>query len=58
MKGTYYKTRDVPGECPGDIFLSLDFLLTGNTLTITNESVENLKAIECIYSIRKTLIKK
>ena len=54
----YRATRDIPGECSGDIFLSLDFLPTGSTLTITNESVENLKVLNYIYSIRKTLIKK
>ena len=53
-------TRDIPGECPDAevIFLSVDFSPTGNTLTITNESVENLKALDYIFSIRKTLIKK
>ena len=52
------KTRDIPGECSGDIFILLDFPPSGNTLTITNESVENLKALDYIYSIRKALIKK
>ena len=34
------ETRDIPGECSDAqvIFLSLDFLPTGNTLTITGEN--------------------
>ena len=41
--------RDISGECSGDSFLSLYFLPIGNTLTITNESVENLDRPHLLY---------
>ena len=49
-------TRDLPGECSGDIFRTLDFLPSGNTLIFSDEGVENLKALYCIYSVRKAPI--
>ena len=54
----YELTRDLPGECSGDIFSTLDFPPSGNTLLFSYEGVKNFKAFNYIYSIRKELIKK
>ena len=54
----YIRTRDLPGECSGDIFRTLDFPPSGDTLLFSNEGVKNFKALNYIYSIRKELIKK
>ena len=54
----YGKQETVPGECSGDIFLSLDFPPSGNRLIFSNKGGEKLKALNYIYSIRKVLIKK
>ena len=54
----YLLTRELPGECSGDIFRTLDFPPSGNTLIFSNEGVKNLKPLNYIYSIRKELIEK
>ena len=48
---SYGKTRELPGECSGDIFRTLDFPPSGNTLIFSNEGVKNLKPLNYIYSI-------